>query len=262
MCAGYLLSLLPALLLLIGVIASLWQLFRELRTDIFIFVGLSLAVATALVYYNLKVPCYGSAKAFYGLSALLPLGFFAASGWNVVTDGRKWRQLPIAILLAVWAMNSFGSFWIYDPVAQYLITATHLSVAKKPDAALAEAKKAVAADPSNAAARIALATTLDDAEQSSEALEQAERAAELAPQDGETHLNLGLLLFKQKKLKKAIEEARLAVTYTPENTHAHFLLLVSLFYHNEDPVDEAREALAVSPYDAEIHHLLGVVLAR
>jgi Flp pilus assembly protein TadD len=35
-----------------------------------------------------------------------------------------------------------------------------------------------------------------------------------------------------------------------------------LFYHNEDPVDEAREALAVSPYDAEIHHLLGVVLAR
>ena len=188
MCAGYLLSLLPTLLLLIGVIASLWQLFRELRSDIFIFVGLSLAVAMALVYYNLKVPCYGSAKAFYGLSALVPLGFFAAIGWNVVTDGRKWRQLPIAILLAVWAMNSFGSFWIYDPVAQHVITAMHLSVAKKPDAALAEAKKAVAADPSNAAARIALATTLDDAEQSSEALEEAERATELAPLDGATHL--------------------------------------------------------------------------
>ena len=262
MCAGYLLSVLPALLLLIGVIASLWQLFRELRTDILIFVGLSLAVATALVYYNLKVPCYGSAKAFYGLSALVPLGFFAATGWNVVTDGRKWRQLPIAILLAVWAMNSFGSFWIYDPVAQHVITATHFSVAKNLDAALAEAKKAVAADPSNAAARIALATTLDDAEQSSEALEEAERATELAPQDGATHLKLGMLLFKQKNLERAIEEARLAVAYAPENTHAHLLLLVSLFYHNEDPVDAAREALAVSPYDAEIHHLIGVALAR
>jgi tetratricopeptide (TPR) repeat protein len=159
-------------------------------------------------------------------------------------------------------MNSFGSFWIYDPVAQHVITAMHLSVAKKPDAALAEAKKAVAADPSNAVARIALATTLDDAEQASEALEQAKRAIELAPLDSATHLELGTLLLKQKKLESAIEEARLAVAYAPENTHAHLLLLVSLFYHDEDPVDLAREALAVSPYDAEIHHLLGVALAR
>jgi hypothetical protein len=49
MCAGYLLSLLPALLLLIGVMASVWQLFREPCSDSFIFVGLSLAVALALV---------------------------------------------------------------------------------------------------------------------------------------------------------------------------------------------------------------------
>ena len=262
MCAGYLLSLLPTLLLLVGVMTSLWQLFREPRSDIFIFVGFSLAVAMGLVYYNLKIPCYGSAKAFYGLSALVPLGFFAAVGWNVVTDGRKWRQLTIAILLTVWAMNSFGSFWIDDPVAQHVITAMHLWAGKKPDAALGEAKKAVAADPSNAAARIALATTLDDAGQSSEALEEAERATELAPLDGATHLKLGVLLFKQNKLERAIEEARLAVTYAPENTHAHSLLSVSMFYHNEDPVDAAREALAVSPYDAEIHHVLGAALAR
>ena len=262
MCAGYLLSLLPTLLLAIGLIASLWRLFRAPRFDIFIFVGLSLAMAVALVYYNLTVPCYGSAKAFYGLSALVPLGFFAAVGWNVVTNGRKWRQLPIAILLTVWAMNSFGSFWIYDPVAQHVTTAMHLSVGKRSDAALTEAKKAVAADPSNAAARIALASALDDAEQSSEALEEAERATELAPLDGTTHLKLGVLLFKQNKLDRAIEEARLAVACAPENTQAHLLLLVSLFYHNEDPVDAAREALAVSPYDADIHHLLGAALAR
>ncbi|PYM02299.1 MAG: hypothetical protein DMF19_03505 [Verrucomicrobia bacterium] len=262
MCAGYLLSLLPTLLLLVGVMTSLWQLFREPRSDIFIFVGFSLAVAMGLLYYNLKVPCYGSAKAFYGLSALVPLGFFAAVGWNVVTDGRKWRQLPIAILLTVWAMNSFGSFWIYDPVAQHVITAMHLWAGKKPDAALGEAKKAVAADPSDAAARIALATTLEDARQSSEALQEAEHATELAPLDGATHLKLGTLLFKQNKLERAIEEARLAVAYAPENTRAHLLLLVSLFYHDEDPVDAAREALAISPYDAELHRVLGVALTR
>jgi len=196
------------------------------------------------------------------LSALVPLGFFAAVGWNVVTNGRKWRQLTIAILLTVWAMNSFGSFWIYDPVAQHVVTAMHLWAGKKPDAALTEARKAVAADPSNAAARIALATALDDAGLSSEALEEAEHATELAPLDGATHLKLGVLLFKQNKLDRAIEEARLAVACAPENTQAHLLLSVSLFYHNGDPVDAAREALAVSPYDAEIHHVLGAALAR
>jgi predicted Zn-dependent protease len=103
-------------------------------------------------------------------------------------------------------MNSFGSFWIYDPVAQHVTTAMHLSVGKKSDAALTEAKKAVAADPSNAAARIALATALDDAEQSSEALEEAERATELAPLDGATHLKLGMLLFKQNKLEKQLRK--------------------------------------------------------
>jgi tetratricopeptide (TPR) repeat protein len=103
---------------------------------------------------------------------------------------------------------------------------------------------------------------LDDAEQSSEALEEAERATELARLDGTTHLKLGMLLFKQNKLEQAIEEARLAVASAPENTQAHLLLLVSLFYHNEDPVEAAREALAVSPYDADIHHLLGAALAR
>jgi tetratricopeptide (TPR) repeat protein len=262
MCAGYLLSLVPTLLLFIGVMTSVWQLFREPRSDIFIFVGLSLAVAVALLYYNLKVPCYGSTKAFYGLSALLPLSFFAAIGWNVVTDGRKWRQLPIAMLLTVWAMNSFGSFWIYDPVAQHIITATHFSVGKKSDAALAEAKKAVTADPSNAAARIALASALDDAEQSSEALEEAEHARELAPLDGATHLELGTLLLKQNKVERAVEESRLAVAYAPQSTRAHLLLLASLLSHKEDATEAAREALAVSPYNAEIHRLLGVALVR
>jgi protein O-mannosyl-transferase len=171
-------------------------------------------------------------------------------------------QLSIGILLVVWAMNSFASFWIYDPVAQHINTAMHLSINKKPDAALTEAKKAVAADPSNAAARIALVTALEDAKQSSEALEEAEQAIKLAPLDGATHLELGALLFKQNKLERAIEEARLAVAFAPENIHAHLLLLVSLFYHNEDPVDAAREALAVSPYNAEFHRLLGLALVR
>jgi Flp pilus assembly protein TadD len=262
MCAGYLLSLLPTALLLIGAVTALAQLFRDLRSDVFIMVGLCLTLAMALVYFNLKVPCYASVKAFYGLCAVIPLGFFVATGWNIVTRGSRVLQLSIGVPLVVWAMNSFASFWIYNPVAQHFYAAMHLSVHGKPEAALTEAKKAVEADPSNAAARIALAIALEDAGQSSEALAEAEHATELAPLNGAAHLELGALLFKQNKLERAIKEARLAVAAAPETKGAHFLLLISLFYHDEDPIDVAREALAVSPFDAEMHHLLGAALMR
>ena len=262
MCAGCLLSLLPTALLLIGAVTALAQLFRDLRSDVFIMVGLCLTLAMALVYFNLKVPCYASVKAFYGLCAVIPLGFFVARGWNIVTRRSRVLQLSIGVLLVVWAMNSFASFWIYNPVAQHIYAAMRRSMDEKPEAALTEAKKAIDADPSNAAARMALATVLEEAGQSGEALHQAEHATELAPLDGAAHLELGTLFLKQNKLERAIEEARLAVASAPENNGAHFLLVISLFYHNDDPADAAREALAVSPFDAEMHHLLGAALMR
>jgi Flp pilus assembly protein TadD len=138
----------------------------------------------------------------------------------------------------------------------------HLLADKKANAALTEARKAVDANASNAGARIVLATTLAEAGQPSEALEEAERATELAPLDGATHFELGLLLGRQNKLERGVEEARLAVTAAPENTRAHSLLLASLLDTNEDAVDAGREALAVSPFDAEIHRLLGAALMR
>ena len=107
-----------------------------------------------------------------------------------------------------------------------------------------------------------MATILDEVGQSEEALHEAERAAELAPQNNATHLELAALLSRQKDFEKAIKEARLSVNLGQENPRAHLVLLTSLFYHGEDPSDAAREALAVSPYNAEIHHLLGVALAR
>src|SRR5207253_2257900 len=249
MCAGYLLSLLPTALLLIGAVTALAQLFRDLRSDVFIMVGLCLTLALALLYFNLKVPCYASVQAFYGLCAVIPLGFFVATGWSIVTRGSRVLKSSIGVLLVVWAMNSFASFWIYNAVAQHIYAAMRRSMDEKPEAALTEAKKAIDADPSNAAARMALATVLEEAGQSGEALHQAEQATELAPLDGAAHLELGTLLFKQNKLARAIEEARLAVASAPENNGAHFLLVISLFYHDDDPIDVAREALAVSPFN-------------
>src|SRR5438045_359714 len=262
MCGGYILSLLPMGLLLTGGIAASLQLFRELRAEIFIMLGMCAALALALVYFNLKVPCYASVKAFYGLSALIPIAFLAAMGWNIVSRRSGLVQIVLGILFVVWATNSFASFWTYDPIAQHTNAAVYLSVEGKRDAALAQSRKAVAADPSSAGARIVLANILEEAGQSNQAIEEAVRAAELGPADGAAHLTLGALLLKQGKLERTIEEARRAVAAAPENTHAHFLLLLALFYHNDDLIDAARDALAISPFDAETHHILGAALMR
>jgi tetratricopeptide (TPR) repeat protein len=262
MCGGYILSLLPMALLLAGVIAASLQLFRKLPAESSIMLGMCAALALALVYFNLKVPCYASVKAFYGLSALIPIAFLAAMGWNIVSRRSGLVQIVLGILFVVWATNSFASFWIYDPIAQHTNAAVYLSVEGKRDAALAQSRKAVAADPSNAVARIVLANILEEAGQSNQAVEEAVRATELGPADGASHLTLGTLLLKQGNLERTIEEARRTVAAAPENTHAHFLLLLGLFYHNDDLIDAARDALAISPFDAETHHILGAALMR
>jgi Flp pilus assembly protein TadD len=262
MCAGYLLSLLPTTLLLIGAVTASVELFRDLRSDLFVLVGLSAAVAAALVYFSLKVPCHSTVKAFYGSGALIPLAFFGAIGWKVITRGRRSREVLIGILLLIWAMNSFASFWIYNSVAAQICAAIHLSADKKRDAALTEARKAVDTDPSNATARILLAMILDEVGQSEEALHEAGRAVEIAPLNSVTHLELATLSYRQKNLERAIKEARFSLDLGPENPRAHLVLLASLFNHGEDESDAAREALAVSPYNAEIHHLLGAALAQ
>ena len=159
-------------------------------------------------------------------------------------------------------MNSLASFWIYDSAAAHICAAIHLLAQKKRDAALTEARKAVEAGPSNTTARVLFAMILDEAGQSQEALHEAERAVELAPLSSATHLEVATSLYRQKNLEKGIKEARISLDLGPENPRAHFVLLAALFYHGEDVSEAAREALAVSPYSSEIHHLFGAALAQ
>lgn len=112
MCAGYLLAMLPTALILIGAVASIWSFIHKPSAALFVLLGFSGAVVVALMFINLKIPSYAEAKAFYGLCALVPLCFFGAVGWDVLTRGRKSIQFALGIILLVWALNSFATFWI------------------------------------------------------------------------------------------------------------------------------------------------------
>lgn len=264
MVAGYLLALVPTMLILTGAVVALWRFIRKPSADWFMLIGLAGAVALGLVFMTLKVASYAQAKAFYGLAMLVPLCSFVAVGWEVLTRGHRALQGVLGTLLLVWAMNSFASFWIVNSAPQHLYVGRRLGMENKIDAAGEEAAKAVNADPSNATAQRFLAAALSDSGRADEALSHAQRAVALSPMDGACHLLLGIVLVRQGQMELAIGEARRALELGPEDSGTYNLLLICLskLGRNDEVIDVARNGLAAYPLDAVLHHTLGVSLMQ
>ena len=141
---------------------------------------------------TLKIPSYAQAKAFYALSAITPICFFGALGWETLTNGSDRLRFALATLLLVWGLNSFATYWITPSVEQHLYVAKASAVFDQIERANTEAAKAVEVDPSNATARGVHALSLSELGNDAEAVKEAERAVELAPTDSVSHLNLAI----------------------------------------------------------------------
>ena len=216
MAAGYLWALVPAVLILVGAGIAGVRFLRKPSAELFLLLGLSVVVALGLSFMTVKVPSYAQAKAFYGLSALTPLCFFGAVGWETVTNNRTRFRFIIGALLVVWALNSLATFCIIPSVPQHLYAVKILGQQGKIEQASTEAAKAVKADTSNAAAHGYRALSLSELGDDAEAVKEAERAIELAPTDSSAHLNLAISA-KRADIEHAMAEARRAIELGPEN---------------------------------------------
>ena len=265
MTAGYLLALVPTLIILAGAAVSVWRFIRQPSTEWFVLLGFSGALFLALVFMNLKVPCYAVEKAIFGLCALVPFCSFGAVGWEVLT--RRWKPLQFAlgVIMLVWAMNSFAAVWIRDnSVSTHVYLGAVLGSNGRTDAALSEFARAVDIGPSNAQARRWLASALSDSGQTAAALQQAKQAVELDPTDGACHRVLSTILARQGQREGAIAEVRRAVELEPEDLSAYRLwseLLIGAG-HNDEAINVTRNGLVVSPDDPSLHYTLGLALAR
>ena len=236
---------------------------RKPTANDFLLLGLFGAVTLGLIFMTLKVASYAQVKAFYGLSMLVPLCFFGALGWEIVTRGRRLLQFALGMLLVVWTMNSFASVWIRHSPTQSLWLGIRSAYEHKYDVAASEIAKAVNSDPSNATARRFLALVLDYLNSPTEALEQAERAVELNPADSACHEQLAEIAAKQD-LERAISEARRALELGPENAFAYYVLVNCLVQsqRDEEAIAAAADALTISPFSAETHFTLGLAVVR
>jgi tetratricopeptide (TPR) repeat protein len=263
MAAGYLWALIPAALIFAGAAIAIVQFIRKPSSELFLLLAFSAVILFGLIFMTLKVPSYAQAKAFYGLSALTPLCFFGALGWETLTHGRGRLRLSLSALLLVWAMNSLATYWIFPSVPQHLYAVKALGLQGKTVAAAAEALKAVEADTSDATARSFRALSLSELGQNEEAIKQAERAVELNPTDSTAHLDLAVSV-RRSDMERAIAESRRAIELGPENSSAYQSLMNCLLESRRygEASDLGREWLTVSPYGVAAHSALASATAR
>jgi len=261
--AGYLWALIPTVLIVIGAVVAILQFIRRPSSESFLLIGFGGLMMFALIFMTLKVPFYAQAKAFYALSAITPLCFFGALGWETLTSAAQRTGFVVGVLFLVWAMNSLATYWIVPSVPQHLYAAKALATQEKVDLATAETNKAVEADPSNAIAHGFRALGLSELGKDEEAVKEAERALELNPTGSGPHLDLAICV-KPTDQERAIAEARRAIELGPENSSAYQFLMNGLFESRR--YDEAaalgREWLTVAPYDAAAHSALGSALVE
>jgi len=261
--AGYLWALIPTALIVIGAVVAIIQFVRKPSSELFLLLGFSVVLILGLIFMTLKIPSYAQAKAFYALSAITPLCFFGALGWETLIHGIERLRFILATLVLVWGLNSFATYWITPSVEQHLYAAKALATHDQIDRGNAEAAKAVQVDPLNATARGLHALGLSELGDDAEAVKEAERAVQLVPMDSEAHFNLAITA-ERTDMERSIAEARRAIELGPENFLAYQQLLRCLIKSNRynEATAFGPEWLAVSPFDVAAHSSLAMAMVQ
>jgi tetratricopeptide (TPR) repeat protein len=130
------------------------------------------------------------------------------------------------------------------------------------EAAVAEWKKALELDASNAKAHTNLGMSLSRMGATAEALAHMRKAVELNPYYAEAHNNLGVALVQAGKPDEAIAHFRVVLRLDPDMTRARHNLAVALLEAGrlDESAGHFRELLEANPESAEMHYSLGNVL--
>jgi tetratricopeptide (TPR) repeat protein len=263
MAAGYLLALLPTVLVVVGATVAVWRSIKEMDVEWLLLLGFIGLSAFAFVVMTLRVPSHAQSKAFYLLSALLPFCALAGLGWDWLAKRAKVTGSVLALLLGVWALNSYGSFWIPRNSAGACVERgrTHSENGTDSDAT-ALFRRAVQLDARSASGRSSLLQQLLKDGRINEATVEAKSALESWPLNATLHQDAARVLFLGGERERAIELCRRAVELAPNDPYGH--LLLSGILANAGMLKEAesasREGLRVRPLSAELHILLGRIL--
>ena len=201
MAAGYAIALGPCLALLLGGVLAGVDFVRAPRAERLLSVFVLGATLFLLLSLTLRLPYYAQAKAFYGLSALVPLAFCFALGFDALAlRARALAPLGVA-WLAGWCLVVLATFFApaerlaEDPMrlvtqidpGGWLAKASHARTRGEPEEAIAALRHALEIDPDQGRAGPVLVKLLRDVRRNDEALRAARAALRIDPYDPAMH---------------------------------------------------------------------------
>lgn len=176
----------------------------------------------------------------------------------------RMRSYPFALgidgLQGSWEKKALAALADNDPdrhgnamVYAHSVLGHTLLNERKTDAALAQFRLAVQADPKNTAERENLAEAYTVNGQEDLALEQGRELVRLAPDSPASHLTLGALLGRTHQPEAAIQELQIAARLDPTNADTKVLLgleISGLYGHLDEGIATMQEALRLNPESA------------
>ena len=263
MAMGYWLALVPSAMVAAGGALMTLGFIRRPSAQGFMVLGLGFLVGLALVHMSLAIPCFGMAKAFYGLAATAPLCAAGAAGFEAITRRSKLVRVLLSTLLGLWAINSCASFWVLPSSAQARIGRSRsLAIEGRLPEELGLLKGLVADEPQNLDARSLLIASLLANGEAEEAVRQAEALARGNPAHARAQLALSAVASLQGRMGAAVQHARRALELAPGDASAYEQLAVSLAGAGRysETAEVARQGLGIAPFSSALRLALGCAL--
>jgi len=296
MAMGYFFALIPSALILTGLVRAIVGCYRAASLSWLMLLGAGALFAFAILNITLKLPSYEQAKAFFGLSALLPFCALGALGFEYwIKRGMAWR-FGLASALGVWLITDYASFWIqphnyrtelalavggmyleHDPTGAFSQLASQypddpqaavwmalLESRKSPKQAIQRLEDAARNHPTDAQIEWFLAQDFELDGRLDEALVHAERAVELAPEDDYIAQTRASLELHRKNYGAAVEAARYALSLNPSDRMTRFNLGLALAQSGQIPeaIQQFSAVVQAYPKWADAQYALGAYLSK
>jgi Flp pilus assembly protein TadD len=262
MTAGYLLALIPTLLIVVGFAAMVVEWARRPTAERGLILALPVAAAGAIAYQYVQYPFYCHIKAYYALPAIICACAFAGRGFALLTSRSAWAGYGLGILLGTWALTAFASFLINPSTPATLVWIGNEKLRQgQVDAAQRLALAAVAADNADPDARFFLGSLLLRRDRGLGTQYLRDLLAS-DPDNLEARLSLARALVAGGDNAAAANELRELIRLAPDHSGAYPLLAALLVTAgNADAAGPvAREGLRVMPTHPGLHFSLARVL--
>lgn len=264
MTVGYLLAIVPSLLLLTGVAVALRRFIRRPDATWALLLGVVFLALSGMIYMTLKVPSYAQCKAFYSLIALVPLSALVATGAETLARRHPVLRILVASGMVTWALTAYTSYWVEGDGAAALRAHAKQTWNDGDRAGSAKAfRELVSVDPEDWESRLMLADLLRREGRPT----LAEMRALIEPDRPEPLLarrlaEIGWLYVREGRAAAALAVARRAAELEPNLVDIRVLNASVLWETGDDEgsVRSLREALRVDPGHVGIHASLANLL--